>query len=325
MGRSVSAAAGRPCALFVAASPSIDRQVEVDHLVVGGINRPDRVVAVAGGKGLNAARAAKALGGCVSVATIIGGQSGEWLAERLAATGIYASLTRVAAETRTCVSILERSTGALTEIYEPTGPPPIDPDDWSDLEAGIVRLLLAGTVGTVAISGSLPRGAPVDGYARIVRLAHEAGARAMVDSYGQPFREAVAERPDVVKVNVEEASEATGIAITDPPAAADAASRLLQLGALAAVVTLGGAGAVLASVDGRCHLAVAERVGPYTVGSGDAFLGGMATAIVAGSSLPDAAARGIAAAAANTLQPGAGWLDAAEVTRLLARVEVAAI
>ena len=47
---------------FVAASPSIDRLHIVAALRPGEIHRPERVVAVPGGKALNAARAAHALG-----------------------------------------------------------------------------------------------------------------------------------------------------------------------------------------------------------------------------------------------------------------------
>jgi len=46
----------------VAANPSIDKLFEIDRLVKGDIHRPQGFVQVAGGKGLNVARAAHALG-----------------------------------------------------------------------------------------------------------------------------------------------------------------------------------------------------------------------------------------------------------------------
>ena len=47
-----------PNLIFVAANPSIDRTYEVERLRPGEIHRPVATVAVPGGKGLNAARAA---------------------------------------------------------------------------------------------------------------------------------------------------------------------------------------------------------------------------------------------------------------------------
>ena len=46
----------------VAANPSVDKLFQVELVVPGGIHRPSGYVQVAGGKGLNAARAAATLG-----------------------------------------------------------------------------------------------------------------------------------------------------------------------------------------------------------------------------------------------------------------------
>ena len=72
---------------FVAASPSIDRLHVVDALRPGEIHRPERVVAVAGGKALNAARAAHALGADVHAVALLGGHTGRWVARRAGGGG----------------------------------------------------------------------------------------------------------------------------------------------------------------------------------------------------------------------------------------------
>ena len=124
MGPDVTAAmtaSAAPRLLFVAANPSIDRLYEVDRLAIGGIHRPLAEVAVPGGKGLNAARAAATLGGSVTVVGIVAGRAGEWIVDGLATLGIEARMARGPGETRTCVSILDRADGRLTEVY-PRGP-----------------------------------------------------------------------------------------------------------------------------------------------------------------------------------------------------------
>ena len=137
--------------LFVAANPSIDRLYEVDGLAAGEIHRPRSMVAVPGGKGLNAARAASALGGSVTAVGIVAGRAGDWILERLAQLGIDARMARAAGETRTCVSILDRSTGALTEIYERGAA--VEPPAWADLEAIVEAELARGDIAAVALSG----------------------------------------------------------------------------------------------------------------------------------------------------------------------------
>ena len=160
----------RPRLLFVAPNPSVDRLVEVDAVTVGTIHRPAFALAVPGGKGLNAARAAVALGARATVVAIVGGRSGDWIAERLAELGVDASLVRDATggETRTCLSVLDRSTGRLTEFYE--SGVAVGPATWTAFEDAVAAELAPGDVSAVVCSGSLPPGSPADGYARIVRL-----------------------------------------------------------------------------------------------------------------------------------------------------------
>ena len=311
--------------LFVAANPSIDRLYEVDRLSVGRIHRPPAVVAVPGGKGLNAARAAATLGGSVTATGIVGGRAGDWLLERLAELLIDARMVPTRAETRTCISILDQSTGALTEIYE--AGLPIEADTWEALEAIVRDELARADVAAIALSGSLPPGAPPDGYGRLAQIAAAAPrpVPVLADTYGPALAAVLAERPILVKLNATEAGQATGIAVRDPASAAEAGRILRATGAASAVVTLGTDGAVVATADDCLRLAPPAIRGSYPVGSGDAFLGGVAVAFARGDAVVEAARLGLAAGAANALVPGAGMLDPAVAARLLNEIEVTAI
>jgi len=59
-------------------------------------------------------------------------------------------------------------------------------------------------------------------------------------------------------------------------------------------------------------------IGPYGVGSGDAFLGGLAAGILSGESVPNALVLASAAATAAAQSPGPGDLDADLARRLSA-------
>jgi 1-phosphofructokinase family hexose kinase len=304
--------------VFVAANPSIDRLYEVDRLTAGAIHRPVGLVAVPGGKGLNAARAAAQLGGRVTAIGILGGRSGEWIAEALSARGIDARWARSGSETRTCVSILDRASGAMTEIYERGGP--IDPEAWAALERLVAVELERGDVAALCLSGSLPVGAPLDGFGRIAGLARAAGSvgapvPVLADTYGPALVAVLGERPALVKINADEASEATGIAVGDAASAEAAATVLLERGAASVVVTLGRDGAVVVMAAGTSRLASTGAQGAYPVGSGDAFLGGLAVGIARGDGVPAAARLGMVAGAANAAVPGAGELDPLVIAR----------
>src|SRR3990172_6433447 len=68
-------------------------------------------------------RAAPRLGAPVTAVGFLAGHAGRWVEEALAGIGVSGRFTWVDGETRTCVSILDRATAELTEIYEPTPPP----------------------------------------------------------------------------------------------------------------------------------------------------------------------------------------------------------
>lgn len=311
-----AAAPGR--LVFVAANPSVDRLYEVDRLTVGAIHRPVALVAVPGGKGLNAARAAAQLGGRVTAVGILAGRSGDWIEDALRGRGIDARWVRTGGETRTCISILDRASGVMTEVYERGEP--VGSDAWDALERLVADELARGDVAALCLSGSLPVGAPPDGFGRLARQARSARAGAvpvpvLADTYGPALAAVLAERPAFVKVNADEASEATGIGVGDGPSAEAAATVLLDRGAAGVVVTLGRGGAVVVTGAGANRLDPEGAQGAYPVGSGDAFLAGLAVGIARGDDVPTAARLGMAAGAANASIPGAGELDPLVVAR----------
>jgi 1-phosphofructokinase family hexose kinase len=318
---------------FAAPNPSVDRLFATSALLPGAIHRPDAATADAGGKGLNAARAAHVLGADVRAVALVAGHAGRWIADRLAADGVPADLIWGAGETRTCLSVA--TGGALTEFYE-HGDAPGD-DVWAVFAARVAAV--AGRAAWVALCGSLPPGVDASEAARLVAAARAAGARVAVDHSGAALDAAVDAGPDLVKVNAAEAQELTGEA--DPLAAAIALRARLgaaerppdtprrvagvatdPAGAAHPVVavTLGERGALLLADKEQLWGALEVRA-PYPVGSGDAFLAGLlAAAQPPGCSWRDAFALALGAGAANAERRGAGRLDPARARALAGRV-----
>lgn len=297
--------------LCVATTPSIDRLFEVERLVPGAIHRPVDHVAVAGGKGLNVARVAAALGADVRAVAPLGGHAGRWIAAELEREGIAGDVVEVAGETRSCLSVA--AAGELTEFYENAAP--LGEDGWERLEQAISARLPEAA--WLTLSGSLPAGAPPDGHARLIAAARAAGVRVAVDTHGEPLEHALRAHPDLVKVNAGEAAHALG---GRREATAEAAAALRELTGGAAAVTHGADGLELCDDEGRILRARPPAVGPYPVASGDACLAGMVSALAAGADWAGAVALGVGAAAANAELSGAGRLDPERARALAALV-----
>ena len=306
----------------VAPNPSIDRLVELDRLTRDAINRPRAETLVAGGKGLNVARAAAALGGQVAAVGLLAGHAGRWIAETLAGEGIAGRFAWTSGETRSCLAIHDTSDDSLTEINE--AGPEVAPDAWASFLAVYREELTVGQVGLTTISGSLPPGAPTDGLARLAEVATELGIPVGLDAGGPALLVALGARPWLVKLNAAEAGQTLG---RDRPgdarAAADAARDIAGRTGGTVIVTLGLEGAVAVAPDGSGYRVAATAVrGPFPVGSGDAFLAGFAVATLRGGGVVDALRLAAAAAAANALRPGAGRLDPAEVEGSIEAIRV---
>jgi 1-phosphofructokinase family hexose kinase len=296
--------------LCVAANPSIDRLFTVERLVLGDIHRPAEFVQVAGGKGLNVARAATALGGDAESVALLGGHAGRWIAQELEAEGIRLHVSPAAAETRSSLSVAGAVEG-LTEFYEHGFP--VDPGEWTAFVRLVTQLAPRATLMT--LSGSLPSGAPDDGYLGLVKLTRVAwDTRAAGIDAG----------PAIVKLNEHEAELATGIGTADATGAEAAARALHERSGGATVVTRGRAGAIMVTETGQTLEGRLDVRGEYPVGSGDAFLGGLVVALDRGASWPEALRAGLGAGAANAEVPGAGRLDRQRAERLAELATVAA-
>jgi 1-phosphofructokinase family hexose kinase len=304
--------------LCVAGNPSIDKLFEVDKLELGAIHRPESFVALAGGKGLHVAQVTHLLGAEAAVTGLLGGHTGRWVAEQMAAHGVDCRFAWTTGETRSSLSVADRATGQLTEFYEAGAP--VDGAEWQAVEA-IAHAAFA-KASWVALAGTLPPGAPEAGYARLIPAAREAGVPTAVDARGEALVAAIAARPDLVKINGDEAAELLGGQVDGVDGALAAAravrGRLGGDGHGAAVTVTDGVG--VACPDGSQWVATVPVRGRYPVGSGDSFMAGMLVGLERGDSWPDAMRLALGAAAANAEVPGAAHLDPARALELCAQV-----
>ncbi len=299
----------------LAISPSLDVTYVVDDL--DGIQRPVSTHRVPGGKALNAARAATVLGARVAVVAVLGAGIGEDVAAGARRVGVDLRVVPDETPTRSCISILSRRSERLTEIYEHAVP--VTPGvAYAAVDAAVG--LAVERPGWAFASGGLPASAPVDLLGDLVRRWRAVGARVAVDSHGSALRSAVRARPDLVKVNRDEAVELTGRAARTPVPELLTAVRALTGGLV--VVTDGAAGAWATDGQRLLRAGLSGRKGSFPVGSGDSFLGGLLVALDRGDDLAGALALGTAAGTANAQAPGAAVLDPDLVRRLTPEVEL---
>ena len=288
------------------------------RLHLDGVNRAIEVSEHASGKSINVARVLHTLGEAAMAVGFLGGDSGKFIREDLAASQIAHDFISVTPRTRMCITVRDTSNGTATELVQEASE--LEKPAWGKLRQRVAELMPRAKV--LVLSGSLPPGAPRDFYAYCVNRATECAVISIVDAAGEPLRRALASKPLVVKPNRSELAKTLDTPIESEAALRDAVQQLIALGPAWAVITEGKAGAIVS--DGETFWRVrspkVDAINP--IGSGDALAAGLASAISRGQRLPEACKLAIACGAANALTPVAGVVRPDDVSELIERVEI---
>jgi 1-phosphofructokinase family hexose kinase len=307
--------------LVITPNLCFDVTVALADLVPGTVSRATSTVTSAGGKGVNVVRAATSLGGKgIRLFGFLPEQDGPRLADYLAGEGIEFVAVPLPGAVRVATIILEQS-GRVSVINGPG--PQVPTERWQALLDRLAEVAVPGEV--IVCSGSLPPGAPADGYAQIAALGHRLGCPVIVDAAPAPLRAALSQRPDLVSPNLSEAEAMlfgrTGEIVDEigpdvPGRALNAARALHEAGAARAVVTAGGSGAALCSDEGSWWLPSQPVHVVNPIGAGDSFAGGAALALAAGNSAVDVVRAGMGSGSASCETAVAGRLDPARAAAL---------
>ncbi len=307
--------------ITVTLNAAIDKSLSVPNFRLGRRHRTVEQRTMAGGKGVNIARALKALGQPVIATGLAGGATGTHIVEQLTEEAILNDFVRIREESRTNTSVLDPTSGEQTEVNE-RGPAV------SEQEVELFRdklLYLARGAAIVVLAGSLPRGVSAEIYAELIRELHKAGVTTVLDTDGDPLLHAVRAEPDVVSPNVLEAEELVGHEFASEEERLLAVREIVALGPHEAIMTMGDGCVADVQIEGKSCLRrarIEHREPVARRGSGDAFLAGYVAARYEGRA-PDQCLRfGVACGAESTGRLGAGLIDPKEARRLMGVVEV---
>jgi 1-phosphofructokinase family hexose kinase len=310
--------------ITVTLNAAIDKSLSVPNFRLGRRHRTVEQRTMAGGKGVNIARALKALGQPVIATGMAGGATGTRIVDELTAESILNDFVRIREESRTNTSVLDPTDGQQTEINE-RGP------SVSEHEVELFRdklLYLARGAAIVVFAGSIPRGVDPDIYATLIRELRRTGVTIVIDADGDPLHQSVRAEPDVVSPNVLEAEELVGHEFNDDAERSLAVREIVALGAREAIMTLPDGCFAQVLIDGQPQLRRARvqlREPIAKRGSGDAFLAGYVAARYSDSSPEECLRFGVACGAESTGRLGAGLIDPREVRRLAADVQLTSI
>jgi 1-phosphofructokinase family hexose kinase len=305
----------------VTLNAALDRTLTVPNFQRGQRHRASGGLTIAGGKGINIARALKRLEVPVIATGLAGGRTGTRIVEELTAEALLNDFVRIGDESRTSTAVVDPTASTYTEINE--WGPHVEPDELEILREKLHYL--ASTARVVVFSSSLPRGVDDDFYADAIRDLNRRGISTVLDSEGEPLRLGTGAEPFLVSPNQREAESLVGQEFHDEQDFILALDAVSELGARNVLITQEAGCFALLREDREVKRlrAVAPTVDPVsTVGSGDVLLAGFLAARHAEKPIEDALRAAVGAGTASTLEVGAGRFDPREAQRLAGAVEV---
>jgi len=299
----------------VTLNAAIDRTLTVPNFQLGQRHRASAGLTLAGGKGINVARALKRLGVPVVATGLVGGRTGTRIIEELTGEAILNDFVRIADDSRTSTAVVDPTGGTYTEINE--WGPHVEPEE---LQMLIDKLhYLSSGAEFVVLAGSLPRGVDPAFYAELIRELSRRQIPTVLDSEGEPLRLGLESEPFLVSPNQREAEALVGQEFYERQDFALALEHIAELGARNVLIT-NESGCFARLRDGRKtrrYRAMAPQIEPVSsVGSGDVLLAAYMAAHAAGREPEEALREAVAAGAASTREVGAGRFDPKEAGTL---------
>lgn len=308
--------------LAVTMNPSVDISYPIHEFKLDAVNRVENVRKTAGGKGLNVARVITQMEEKVLATGVLGGTIGDYIVQELNKSHISNDFLKIEKESRNCIAILHE--GMQTEILE--SGPTLTNEEGTDFLEKFEDLL--AKVSLVTISGSLPKGLPVDFYQQMLAVSQKKGIPVILDSSGEPLRKALLhrEKPFVIKPNITELSQLLEMEVDGRICSLQQAlDNELFKGIEWIVVSMGGEGAFVrhGADDYRVTIPKIDVVNP--VGSGDATVAGLAVALERNQPATAVLKTAMTTGILNTMEAGTGSINMSKFEEYFNLVEVETI
>ena len=305
----------------VTLNAALDRTLTVPNFQRGQRHRASQGLMLAGGKGINIARALKLLGAPVVATGLVGGRTGIRIVEELTGEAILNDFVRIDDESRTSTAVVDPTAPTYTEINE--WGPAVRPEE---LEMLLEKLTyLAQGADAVVFAGSLPRDVDEAFYEEAIRAINRQGVTTVLDSEGQPLRLGVQSEPYLVSPNQNEAEGLVGQEFNEDEDFILGLEAIAERGARNVLITQESGCFALLRQERTAHRyrVRAPSIEPVSaVGSGDVLLAAFLAAYLKGESPENALRAAVATGTASTLEVGAGRFDQREADRLASAVEV---
>ncbi|SDJ26488.1 1-phosphofructokinase [Natribacillus halophilus] len=287
-------------------NPAVDYIVRVSDFELGRINRSETDVKYPGGKGINVSRVLNRLGQDNTALGFVGGFTGRFIEDSLAAENIRTDFVSVAGDTRLNIKLktLEETeiNGQSTHISA------------ANMGALKEKLALLKKGDTLILAGSLPETVSPGTYYDIIHTWVPKDIRCFLDTNGDALFEALRARPFFIKPNHHELAELYNVPIASPEQAAFYGKKLqTEYSVPHVLVSMASQGVLYIHEEEIVHIQPPRGTLVNSVGAGDSTVAGFLAKYEKTNDPKEAAIYAVAAGSASAFSEG--FCTKAEVDR----------
>lgn len=255
-------------------NPALDYLVFVNKMKFGEVNKIDKALVQAGGKGINVSMVLAELGVKSKAMGFVAGFTGAAIEQSVVEAGVEADfvhldsgLSRINIKLKSDGETELNANGpvisdmALKELFE----------RFEELNDGDILVL----------AGSVPSSLPQDIYQQILEYVSAKKVRTVVDATGELLTNTLSYRPYLIKPNLDELAEIFGERPTSNEEILAYATQLREMGAQNVLVSMADKGAMLLDTQGEVYYCEAcEGTVVNSVGAGDAMVAGFVSGML---------------------------------------------
>jgi len=311
-------------------NPTIDQIISIPNFSLGGTYKISEQHRFPVGKSISVALTLSILQVPVQVIAFIGKAQIEEYSTFLASYHIKNTLIPVEGHTRSNITIVDPTINQSSHLRFPGFS--ITREDLTSLHAELSDQISADDY--VIYSGSLPLGCPVEYYFTACEIVHRKRAHIIIDTNGDPLINMLLYHPFMIKANLEEMAVILGKKLVTSQELSHSPNteelyqfyekchELVNTDTKINILTLAQYGSLAFNREQLYYAVLNLEYAPYTVGCGDAFLGGYLAGINQKMDFEACLRLATAAGAANTQTMGAGILVKAHVDEYFQKVKI---
>lgn len=291
----------------VTLNPALDYIMHVEHFEKNRINKTSSELLLPGGKGINVSIVLHNLGMSSTALGFIAGFTGQEIRRKLQGLGVTDDFIELPdGHSRINMKICSHEETELNGMG-----PIIDETSLLKLYTQLDRLV---TGDVLVLAGSIPASLPDSIYQDIMKRVEAKGVMTIVDARKDLLENVLELRPFLIKPNNFELAELFGLEeLWDKQEVLRYAKELQERGARNVLVSMAGAGAVLAAEDGSTYESPApDGTVINSVGAGDSMVAGFLYGLLTTESFEQAFYTGLACGSASAFSEQLATKDAVD-------------